>query len=541
MKIIPFVWKYIKKSQPDVIRLALCCIVLYFASMLTPYITGKYIDGLTNGNNPRAIWLCVGILAIVWTLQILLSYAKNMAFTKVSSRVSYHIEEDLIEHVKRLPLSFFIINDGTYIGHRIVSDSLTVAQFVLLSVVNFVTSFLSLLVSLVAISIVSPYVFLIMLAASPLYGVVYYKFRKPIYELSYEYKEQENKFFSNANRQFSNIKPIKQHVYYERLHDEMRSSYDRLYLSTIKHAKFGYLFGNAESFLRYIVTLAVFIFSGYGIIKGKMSIGCFTMVNSYTMMAITALSGILGFGRNYRSTLVSYNRINTLYDLPVEHNGTMDPGTIEEIKVKTLSFRYDDRALISHLSCTMTRGHIYGILGANGSGKTTFVDLITGIIDGYSGTIHYNGYDLRDIDIYELRQKRIAIVEQEPSLMVNSIKELVAEFGKNTLAREWLDRLGMRSFAEQVTSMDFDEESAMSSFSGGEKQKLALARAFAKKADVIILDEPSSAIDHDTLEQLISIIQQLAREKIIIIITHEPQLAAICDEVIAFIFDTNAK
>lgn len=125
--------------------------------------------------------------------------------------------------------------------------------------------------------------------------------------------------------------------------------------------------------------------------------------------------------------------------------------------------------------------------------------------------------------------------------MVNSIRELVAEFGKNTLAREWLDRLGMRSFAEQVTSMDFDEESAMSSFSGGEKQKLALARAFAKKADVIILDEPSSALDHDTLEQLISIIQQLAREKIIIIITHEPQLAAICDEVIAFIFDTNAK
>ncbi len=532
MKIIPYVLKYARKCLPDVIRLAFCCVILYSAAMISPYITGKYVDGLVSATDPDTIWICVGILAAIWTLQVILSYFKNLSFAKASSRVSYYIEEDLIEHVKRLPLSFFAENEGTYVGHRITTDSLTVAQFVLYTVVSLATDILSLAVSLIAVVLISPYVFLIIVAASPLYAVVYFKFRKPLYELSYACREQENRFFSKVNRQLTNIKPVKQHVYYERLHDEMRASYDDLYEATIKNTRFGYLFGNVESFLRYIITLVVFVFSGYGILNGKMSVGGFTMINTYTVMAISAMSGILGFGRCYRETLVSYDRINDLYTLKAEHNGSLDIGKIESIQLDTLSFGFDERILFDNVNCMMTKGNIYGFVGANGSGKTTLADLITGVIDGYSGVIRYNGVDLKDIDIYELRRKRIAIVEQEPLLLINSIEDLRAEFCGETTAHHWLDRLGMHTVDERLRDMDPDAEFAITVFSGGEKQKLALARALTKDADVLILDEPSSAIDSSSLEQLIAIIKEQSQEKIVILITHEPRLIDICKETI---------
>ena len=532
MRIILFVLMYAKKCLPSIIRLAFSCIIIYIASIIVPYTTGKYIDSLTNVNDYRTIWFCVGILAIIWTIQLLFSYIKNMTFTKTSSRISYYIEADIIEHVKRLPLSFFIDNDGAYIGHRIISDSLTVTQFVLLSVVNLVTDILSFIVSSVAIIVISPYIFIIIVATLPLYVVVYLKFRKQIYELGYEFREHENRFFSNVSRQLSSIKPVKQHVYYNRLHDEMRTAYDKLYSATVKHARFGYLFRNVEAFLCYIISLTIFVFSGYGILNGTMSIGDFTMINSYTVMTISALSGILGFGRSYRNTLVSYNRIKDLYDLEVEHNGVLDPGIIESIQIDNLSFGFNERVLIKNVSFTMTKGHIYGILGLNGSGKTTLIDLITGIIDGYSGAIRYNGFDLRDIDIYKLRQEHISIVEQEPSLFFDSIEKIVSEFCNDTAKQQLLNRLGMCSFVTRLGCMDLKTEAEACSFSGGEKQKIALARALAKDADVIILDEPNSAIDSISLEQLVSILKEQAKNRITILITHDPRLIAICEDII---------
>ena len=532
MKIVSFVFKYVSKCLPDIIRLAFCCVILYLASMLIPVITGKYIDGLMNADNPAAIWICVGVLAVIWTLQQVFSYISNMAMTKAGSRISFFIEEEVIEHVKRLPLFFFYENEGTYIGHRIVSDSGIVAQFVLSSVANLTMDILSLLVSLAAICYLSPYVFFIIIAASPLYALAYFKFRKPMYELSYEYREKENRFFSKVNRQFSHIKTVKQHVYYERLHDEMQKSYEKLYSAAIRNARFGYLFGNVEAFLQYIITIAVFVFSGYGILNGKMSIGDFTVINSYSLIAISALSGILGFGKNYRGALVSYDRINNLYGLKTEHNGSADPGRIESIQIEALSFKFDDRTLINKLNLTMTKGHIYGFVGENGSGKTTLTDLITGIIDGYAGKIKYNDLDLRDIDIYQLRRKRIAIVEQEPSLAINSIDEICAEFGEDTSSRKWLEQLGVSGLKDRLEELEPDAEFTTSVFSGGEKQKISLARAFAKDADVIILDEPSSAIDSNSFEQLVYIIKQLVQDKIIILITHEPRLIAICSDTV---------
>ena len=532
MKILFFVRTYATKCRHEVFRLVFCCVSLYITFILVPYITGNYIDCLTAADDATAIWRCVGTLAAVWTIQIVLSYLKNMAGTKASARVSYFIEEDVLEQVKRLPLSFFTKNDGTYIGHRIISDAATVTQFVLLSLVSFLTDVLSLIVSAAVTIMIDSHVFLIILAAAPLYASVYLIFKKPIYDLSYKCREHENRFFSKINRQLSHIKPVKQHVYYERLRDEMRSSYKELYSLTVKHARFGYLFGNADSFLRYIVTLSVFVFSGYGILKGKMTVGSFTMINSYTMMLISALSGILGLGKSYRTALVSYNRINELRTLPTEHNGTFDPGKIEQICIRDLSFSFDNRLLIDKLSCTLTKGNIYGVVGLNGSGKSTFIDLITGVIEEYTGEIFYNDENLRNVELYELRRHRIAIVEQEPSLIFDSIGDISAEFEKGTAAQRWLDKLGMGELINRYIDAGHRKAIDISLFSGGEKQRMILARALAKDADVMILDEPSSAIDGKTLEQLISIIKQQAPDKIILLITHEPSLIAICNTLI---------
>ena len=553
MKIITFMNKYVLKHKVEVFCFILLNLVLWLLSMLTPYVTGNYIDNLVDavGNeyfdvpaasgsiSERIIWQTVIVLAFIWTLQLILSYVKNIISAKVNTLIGFAVRYDLVEHIKRLPMQYFTDKDSAYINQRVSVDSSNVTGFVLGNVVGLFTTFLTFSVALVIMFSLNFNIALMMCLLFPVYLLIYLKFRQPLYELGYKLAEESNEFHGLVNKQLSNIELIKQNAWNERTDTELKANFNLLFRTVMKNARLSYVFNNADSLVRYLANIIIFVYSGFQILSGNMSIGQFTMINLYSSMVISSLGVFLGFGRNYRNSLVAYNRILEVHNTKQEKSGTVCIDNIESITIRSLNFSYGNRQIINNLSAEMKKGNIYTIVGENGSGKSTLLGILSGMVQGYNGNIFFNQTNLLDINIYHLRERHLSVVEQEPVLYFETLRENIVPGGGEKVGdhdhviSHWVKRLDLYDLISSLPNgLDYRISENTANLSGGEKQRLAGVRAFVKDASLLIFDEPNSALDKSSLQLLCEILKEIKYNKIIIAVTHEQSIIDASDHVI---------
>lgn len=227
-------------------------------------------------------------------------------------------------------------------------------------------------------------------------------------------------------------------------------------------------------------------------------------------------------------------------------SGTVIPDKLETLEFKNVTFTYPNakKPTLNNLNLKIEKGETTAIVGENGAGKTTFVKLLLRFYDPDSGEILYNGRNLRDYDIEALR-KRFGTVFQDYKVFAVSVaenvicKELENENEKrkvftslkNSGADEFVNRLPQKE--KTVITREFEETGI--GLSGGEQQKIATARMFAKDFDLAILDEPSSALDpiaeYNMYENLIS----ATKGKTVIYISHRLSSAVLSDKIYVFV------
>ena len=250
---------------------------------------------------------------------------------------------------------------------------------------------------------------------------------------------------------------------------------------------------------------------------------------------------------NYVENLRSFLRYEPKID---EHQTGLQPdATVSEIRFEDVSFRYagQDRDALEHISLTLRSGSKNALVGINGSGKTTFLKLLMRFYDPTGGRILMNGIDIREYDLRAYRNL-IGTAFQDFALFSATVAENVALHAlEGEEERESIDRsLKDAGIYEKVRSLVHQENSILTrefdpqgvELSGGEKQKIAIARAFAKKSPIVILDEPTSALDpiaeYDMYESIIRLFEEAGQSKIGIVVSHRLSSAAMCDRVWVF-------
>ena len=224
-----------------------------------------------------------------------------------------------------------------------------------------------------------------------------------------------------------------------------------------------------------------------------------------------------------------------ILDYEKEPVGSLEIKNIEEIIVKDMSIRYDDKKLFKNIDYIFNKGKIYCIKGENGVGKTSFIYALIGILMGdYEGEIKYNGVNLKNINTYKMRQNLISVVMQEPILESDSIYNIVnGSCIDKELFIDISNELGITELSEKMENGIYTKINYMSNnISGGEKQKISLFRTFLSNADLFILDEPSSALDRDSCERLKKYLTEHKKDKIIICITHDNDFVDVADEIL---------
>lgn len=310
-----------------------------------------------------------------------------------------------------------------------------------------------------------------------------------------------------------------------------------------------YAFKNAfVNFWKITFTFSV-IFEGvlfYAIYRNlvtqSISLADLTIMTSMMVSMTWILIGLFDDIVNFMKDGVFISNLRGFLDykekIPEDHDGYV-PGSFESIEFDNVSFSYTDEETIRNLSFTIRNGEIAALVGHNGAGKTTIIKLLLRLYDPTEGVIRLNGRDIREYNLHAYREI-FATTFQDFAIMGMPIRDNVLMGchyeGEERIVEDALRKSGvydrvvrLEKGTRTVMTKEFDENGAV--FSGGESQKLAVSRTFAKPAPVKIFDEPSSALDPIAEYELFNNIAKEGSDHTLLFISHRLSSVKHCDKV----------
>lgn len=557
---------YLSRHKSALIAYLLISIFVGLFAMVNPYLIGDFIDALIDGGNMSVVVRFSLIFASINIVRTAFGYVTMILYTKLQSKTGYAFNQSIIEHIQTLSLSFINKKDANYLAQVTNGDANQLMIFCITVLQNVLLNAIYLLVPMIILLSLNWPITLVLMVFLLLYILIYWKFKEPLFKRSMALRETQNKFFAKLLEQLQLTRFIKTHVLGRLFRSRLDAGFDGLLDNILKMQRMSFAYTSLDTLVTTIAQIVLFLMGGYLILQGHFTIGMFTIFSMYFSMMIGAAKYFFDFGKKYQDNMVSYTRLTEILNQVPETNGVVQFDAIDSIELKNVCFSYDaddslmadgnmaaeplndknvasmpsfkKNIVILDFNMRFEKGKIYGILGRNGAGKSTLINLLMGMyVDEFDGIILMNNVPVHMADMMDLRKRHMAVAEQEPVLLdedmdINILLGTPDTHEKSTDAKMHdadtallMEILHLRDVLQSKQELPAQKQQ----FSGGEKQKIALVRALSKNADVLILDEPTSAMDAASITRFAAHLQNIKQNKIIIIITHDPNVSQFVD------------
>ncbi len=283
-----------------------------------------------------------------------------------------------------------------------------------------------------------------------------------------------------------------------------------------------------------IIALVIYM-GGKEVIEGNMSTGAFFSFMTALFMLYTPIKHISKLYNKIQDAVAASERIFAIIDLkPTIKSGSKEPPKdIQKLCFENVSLSYDDKEALKDVSFCARKGEVTALVGDSGSGKSSTINLIVRFYDPQKGRILVDNTDLRSLDIRKWRQN-IALVTQRVYLFGQSIAVNVG--GENYDEAKVIQALKKANAYDFVQALPQGIHTTLSeagmNLSGGQRQRLAIARALYKDAKVLIFDEATSALDKKSEREILQTIQNIAKDKIVILISHHIRSITFADKIV---------
>lgn len=567
MKVFKFCRQYLMSQKMNLIFYIFLTLLASTISIITPFFTGKYIDKLVVGASYRNILMFCVFFSSVSILKIFKDYASSILYTKMQVKMGYCLNAIVLKHIQALSLSFINHKDGMYLNQRINGDSYALISFCLTTLKNILLNVILFIVPIFILISLNSIVTIILIFFILLYVIVYLSLRKKLYTTGHIYRESVALFFAKLFEQLKFIKLIKINSVQKEFNERLDKTFRKHMSISITSQKLNFIYKSLDNIISSIAQIFLFVIGAIQVIKGNFTIGMFTVFSSYFHMMINSSRYFFGLAASYQGVLVSYNRIQEILNFREEKNGEIVIENVNSIQLNNVCFSYNninkfisngkniqhksnqkhskniikckEEVIINDFNYEFIKGKMYGLVGSNGSGKSTITNLIIGLyVDEISGEIKYNNIPISDIDMINARKQIIGYADQEPVLINDSIYYNLSynkdsDCSYDERLEYYVNILDMGYFIDKK-SITFEINEKNNNISGGEKQKIAILKVLYKDPQIMIFDEPTSALDKKTTQNFIDYLNIIKHNKIIIIVTHDDNIKAYCDEVINF-------
>ncbi len=526
------------KEMPIRITLALIFLILAtLVSVYTPFLYGKAVDLVSDKNsiNLGLLWLVIGSYALARLGQVFFDEAKEFVFARVAQRAVRGAALKAFKHMHNLSLTFHL-NRQTGGLTRAIDRGAKGIEFLLRFTVF---EIVPVLVELITVGIVLWVTFGFRYSAITILTVVIYiVFTIKVTEWRIAIRKKMNIADENASTKavdsllnYETVKYFNAEIMEaDRFNNAMKIYEDsavkaRASLSIVNIGQGG------------IIALGLFLvmgIAGEDIAKGNMSVGDFVVVNTFLLQLYLPLN-FLGFVyREIRQSLLDMGRMFALVD---EKPDIVDKENAYELRVKNgkiefinVNFSFGKRKILNNLTFTIESGEKVAIVGPTGAGKSTISKLLFRFYDPSSGKIYIDGQCISEVTQNSLRSS-IGVVPQDTVLFNDTIKYNIAYSKPNSSMKEIVNAAKLSSIDKFISNLEAGYETVVGErglkLSGGEKQRVAIARVLLKNPQIFVFDEATSALDTKTEKSIEKSLKKLSSKNTTLIIAH--RLSTIID------------
>ena len=544
-KVTPYLWP---EDKPWVKRRVVWSMIALVMSKVvaagTPFLTGRAVDVL---GDERVSYLTLGAIGLAVALGLTRLFnvgfqqLRDAIFAPVAQRALRALALETFEHIHQLSMRYHITRKTgglSRIIERGVKGVEFLLRFLLFSIGPLV---LELLLTAAVFSFYFDIRYLLVLAVTiGVYILFTFKITEWRVKLRRVMNEQDTDANQKAVDSLLNYETVKYFGAEKReaaRYDSAMAGYEAAALKT-SYSLAGLNFG--QSFIISSGLVSVLILAAIGVENGNLSVGDFVMVNAYMIQIMLPLNFLGSVYREIRQALVDMGQMFTLLEQPADVSDAADAKTLKitggEIELDDVHFGYDkERAILKGVSVTAKPGQMVAIVGSTGSGKSTIGRLLFRFYDVSGGALRIDGQDVRDVT-QESLHAAIGVVPQDTVLFNDTIRYNIA-YGLDGATQEQIeDAARSAQIHDFIMSLPDGYETAVGErglkLSGGEKQRVGIARTLLKDPPILLLDEATSALDSETEQDIKEALMQAGRGRTVLTIAHRLSTIAEADRII---------
>lgn len=510
--------------------------------------TGLIVEALLSKKSLDQVFLLILIFSCanltVAILKELLSLIFEYMQRQTTNKMQYMYAEDCVK------VNYHFAQDGTILDLKKKSMAALPAFYIdrLGEILKYAVQFIAIIT---IVGYFSPLFLIILIATSVASIFLIFKTKKDETDFQNEKVEDDRKldYIYQVMTQYEYAKEVR----INRAETYTSNKYDGIMKSQLEKLKRLFLKRTGINILSAVITIiqsaSMYLYFSYMVFSGNISISEYTILLGSTTLFVSLILGFFEivalFGRScslldyyldYQNAIIKNSNIYASNKLPHPSVNFSSP----VIRFENVSFTYPntENPILKNINLELKPNERTGLVGLNGSGKTTFVKLLTRLYDPTEGMITINGTDIKDIP-YKQYSALIGVVLQDYYLFAYSVKEnitLETPYDEKKL-RSALKESGsdkkieaLKNGIDTSVSKVLDKDGI--EFSGGEGQKLALARAIYKNSPILVLDEPTSALDPIAEYELFSRLNDISKNKLTLYISHRLSSTKFCDKIV---------
>jgi ABC-type multidrug transport system fused ATPase/permease subunit len=543
---------FLRPYRRGVVLSAVLAALAMAATVLLPYLIGTAIDetkaGSADAEKANAWADHKGFLTFI-ALMIVITAVLRLALTVtrrlVAGRVSLGVEVDLrnglYAHLQSLELGFFDRQQTGQLMSRATVDLQSVRFFLGYGLIFIMQSALTIVLGAVAMFLVDAELAAIALAPVPFVIVIATRYGRRARPAQQEVQQRIAELTADAEENVSGVRVIKafarEQVQLQRFRRSVGRVFDQAMIATRLQAFYSPFIG----FLPNLGLAAILLFGGLQVIHGSLSIGDFSAFYTYLLMLISPMRTLgVALGMAQRAT-ASGRRIFEILDRPPRMTAPAVapplPAGTGRVEFRDVTLRYDGIAVpaLRDVDLVVPGGTTVAIVGATASGKTSLVALIPRLYDPSEGTVLVDGADVRTVDPSSLRRE-IALVTDDPFLFSATVHDNIA-YARPEASREEVVAAAKRAQADAfVSDLPNGYDTLIGerglTVSGGQRQRLAIARALLADPRILILDDATSSVDASTEQEIKQALREVMHGRTTFVIGHRLSTIALADEIV---------
>ncbi|PRD38980.1 UNVERIFIED_CONTAM: atm1 [Trichonephila clavipes] len=536
-------WPYLMQFKVRVLLALLCLIGAKAATLLVPFALKEIVDSLDSGRQallvlPVALILLYGSLRF---LTVFLGELRDALFGRVTEHAMRQLGLKVFQHLHQLELSFHLDRQTGGISRDIERGTNGLSFLMRFLMFNIVPTLLEILAVAVIFSVLfSPVYALITVVAVALY----------IFFTIYV-TEWRNKFIREANQadnttnsraidsllNYETVKYFNNEQHEAKIYDGFLASWEQ---ARLKNRLSLLVLNSGQALLIALAVTALMYLAARDVVNQQLSLGELVMLNAYLIQLFLPLN-FLGFV--YREIRRALTDLENMLGLLTRKPAIIDATDAQplhlngaDIRFENVSFRYQaERPILQNLSFQVPSGSKVAIVGASGAGKSTIARLLYRFYELEAGQILIDGQDIRQVSLESLR-RAIAIVPQDTVLFNTSIRDNIAYAKPDASAAEVDQAIAMAHLQDFINSLPQGDQTQVGErglkVSGGEKQRIAIARAMLKGSPILVFDEATSSLDSASEQAILKAMREVAQQHTSLVIAHRLSTITDADQIL---------